>query len=98
MTNRNTMGGSMAARPREDVENKGDPRGRFALFLRDWIDRKHGGSPKPLAESLGLKVRSVQTWMQGKAGPAFGDLDTVARALGYADWSKLAAAVERFNG
>src|SRR5687768_11104270 len=91
------MGGSKPKgrtvnRPRDDVENRNDPRGQFALFLRDWIDR-HGGSPIPLADALGVHKRTVQTWMKGEAGPALGDLDEVAKALGFADWSKLAAAV-----
>lgn len=84
-------------RPRDDVENQGDPRGQFALFLRDWIDRKHGGSPQPLAKALDCDIRAVQRWMKGQNGPAFGDLDRVANALGFSDWAKLAAAVTKYR-
>jgi len=87
-----TMG---AMRPRNEVENTGDPRGQFGLFLRAWIDKHHGGDPEPLAGKLGVSTRTIQTWAKGQAGPVFADLNEVAEALGFSDWSKLAAAVVR---
>lgn len=80
-------------RPRDEIENRDDPRGQFALFLRDWVDQHHGGSPKPLSDVLDCDVRAIQRWMKGQNGPAFGDLDRVAKALGYSNWATLAAAV-----
>lgn len=92
-----TVGRSMAARPRNKVENTSDPRGQFGAFLRHWIDTNHDGDPKRLADALGVSVRAVQTWMKGQAGPTFADLGRIASELGFADWSKLAAAVVRHS-
>ena len=85
-------GKAVAARPQHDVENTDDPRGQFGLFLRAWLETH---SAKDLAEELGVSIRTLQTWGKGQAGPAFQDLDRIAAALGYSDWSKLAAAIVR---
>ena len=82
----------MAARPHSDVENTGDPRGQFGLFLRAWLATH---SATDLADELDVSIRTVQTWAKGQAGPAFQDLDRVAVAMGFADWSRLAAAIVR---
>lgn len=88
------MGG--VNRPAEQIENTGDPRGQFGRYLRHLLDsgRIDGAD---LAKTLGVSVRTVQTWAKGQAGPAFGDLDRVAVALGHTDWSRLAAAVVRYS-
>lgn len=98
----NDTGGLLQEAPgmgktRGRIKNQGDPRGQFGAFLRDWIDRKHGGSPKPLAESLGVAVRTVQHWAGGAGGPAFEDLDRVAVALGMSDFAALALALRKFK-
>lgn len=82
-------------RPREPVVNSDDPRGQFAIFLRDWVDRKHRGDLDAAAKDVGQTRRTLQNWMKGLVGPSFGDLDDVAIGLGYADWAALAAAVKR---
>ena len=84
-------------RPRNEVENLDDPRGQFGVFLRAWIDKNHDGTPTKLAGALKLKVRTIQTWAKGQSGPAFADLNRVALAMGFADWSKLAVAIVRHN-
>lgn len=92
LTKAPTMG-----KPRGKIMNTGDPRGQFGAFLRDWLDRKHEGSPEALAKSLRISVRTVQHWASGSGGPPFGDLDRVAVAIGYSDFAAMAAAVKRFN-
>lgn len=82
---------------RGPIKNQGDPRGQFAAFLRDWIDRKHGGDAGRLAASLGVSDRTIRNWMAGEA-PALDRLPEIAAALGFDDWAKLAAAVVRFAG
>lgn len=76
--------------------NTDDPRGRFGRFLRAWLARHDDKKGDTLAKALGMNSRSIRLWMQGETGPSFADLNRVAEALGYADWSLLAAAVERF--
>jgi len=87
-----------AVAPREpSTENTDDPRGKFGLFLRDWLARHDDKDGAKLAKSLGMdSSRTIRWWAQGKSGPAFRDLDRVADKMGYANWAKLAAAVERF--
>jgi hypothetical protein len=87
----------MAAKPRNETKNQDDPRGQFGAFLRDWIDAKHDGDEKRLATMLDMSDRAVRLWMAGDTGPAFSDLGRVAKALGYADWAALAAAVVRHH-
>lgn len=89
---------SPAVAPREpSTENTDDPRGKFGLFLRDWLARHDDKDGAKLAKSLGMdSSRTIRWWAQGKSGPAFRDLDRVADKMGYANWAKLAAAVERF--
>lgn len=85
--------------PREpSTENTDDPRGKFGRFLRDWLARHDDRKGDALASELGMKdSRSIRWWAQGKSGPQFADLDRVAEAMGYQNWAKLAAAVERFH-
>ena len=82
---------------RGKIKNQDDPRGQLAAFLRDWIDRKHGGDANRLAKSLGVSVRTIRYWATGQKSPQLADLNKVASALGYRDWSKLAAAVVKFG-
>lgn len=84
-------------RPAEHIENLGDPRGQFGRYLRHLLAVKKMTAAQ-LAEKLGKKKRAVQTWTKGQSGPAFADLDNVAKALGFRDWSKLAEAVVKFQG
>lgn len=86
----------MSARPRGDTVNADDPRGQFGSFLRHWVDTKQGGDEKPLAKELGKSDRTIRAWITGHHGPAFEDLDRIAKAMGYANWAKLAAAVVRY--
>ena len=96
---RNDSGGLLEAprmgKARGQIKNTGDPRGQFAAFLRDWIDRKHGGDESRLAGALGVSTRTVQYWMIGEKSPRFEHLHKIATAMGYSDWSKLAAAIIR---
>ena len=79
------------------TSNSDDPRGRFGRFLRAHLARKGDKKGDDLADALGMESgRSIRLWMQGETGPAFKDLDRVARAIGYENWAKLAVAVERF--
>lgn len=87
----------VAPRSRSDTKNSDDPRGQFGEFLRHWVDTKAGGQYGDLAENLGVSPRAVGKWMEGAAGPSFGDLDRVAVALGYDDWVDLAIAVRKFH-
>ena len=88
----------MSPANRKPIKNQGDPRAQFAAFLRSWIDKHHGGDEERLAKSLGVTGRAIRKWCEGASGPAFGDLDTVAEALGYADWFAMVRAIERFSG
>lgn len=83
----------MAAKPRSEPKNPDDPRGQFGPFLREWIERHHGGDEKRLADSLGMTDRAIRKWMLGDSGPAFSDLETVAQLLGFADWADMARAI-----
>jgi transcriptional regulator with XRE-family HTH domain len=98
----NDTGGLSSKAPRMgkargQVKNTGDPRGQFGAFLRDWIDRKHGGDESRLAATMGVSDRAVRRWMSGDNAPPLSDLDRLAAALGYDDWSKLAVAVVKFS-
>lgn len=90
-------GAAMAAKPRSEPKNQDDPRGQFGAFLRDWIDRKHGGDEARLAEILDVSDRTVRKWIEGANGPAFSDLDRIAKAMGYSDWAAMATAAVRFS-
>lgn len=86
----------MAAKPRSQTKNTDDPRGQFGAFLRDWIDRKHGGDEDRLAQLLHVSSRTVRKWAEGSNGPAFSDLNRIALAMGYSDWAAMAAAAIRY--
>lgn len=89
--------GPIVNRPRREIENMNDPRGQFASLLRHWLDKHHHGDGAPLAKSLGVSLRTIQTWAKGQAGPPLADLNRVALALGFSDWSKLAAAAVKHS-
>lgn len=83
---------------RKPTENMGDPRGQFGEFLRDRIEKHFGGDEEKIAKALGLSTgRTLRKWMEGVHGPAFQDLDKIAKALGLDDWYALTAAVKKFR-
>lgn len=86
----------LSAKPRSEAKHSDDPRGQFGAYLRDWLDNRHGGDETQLAKDLNVSDRTIRKWCEGSHGPAFGKLDEVAKAMGFADWSKLAAAVVKF--
>lgn len=83
--------------PREpSTLNTDNPQGKFGLFLRDWLLRKGDLKGEKLGEKLNKGERTIRGWARGEMSPPLADLDTVAAALGFKNWAKLAAAVERF--
>lgn len=100
MSKQATMGGSTSrARtvPRDRKEpNLSDPRGQLGAFLRQWIDKHHGGDESRLADAVGVSDRAVRKWCEGAAAPDLFKLDALAKAMSYDDWTKLASAVARF--
>jgi transcriptional regulator with XRE-family HTH domain len=83
---------------RKPTENMGDPRGQFGEFLRDRIEKHFGGDEEKIAKALGLSTgRTLRKWMEGVHGPAFQDLDKIAKALGLDDWYAMTAAVKKFR-
>ena len=85
----------MSPQPRQDTKNAEDPRGKFGAFLAHWLER-HGKTTHELAKTLEVSERTVRKWREGAHGPSFEDLDRVAQALGYSDWSRCYAAALRF--
>jgi len=85
----------MAAQPRQDAKNTSDPRGKFGAFLAHWLDRQRKTTHE-LAATLNVSERTIRKWREGAHGPAFEELDRVAVALGYTDWSRCYAAALRF--
>jgi hypothetical protein len=83
---------------RKRTENMGDPRGQFGSFLRNWLDRQSDRTEakRRVAAAAGVSERAVGTWELGTNGPPLQSLDSIARAMGYADWAKLALAAVRF--
>lgn len=90
-------GAADVGRPKSAASNKNDPRGQFGEFLYAWIAKHHEGDEERLATALGMTDRAIRKWCEGKSGPAFSDLDRVAKALGMADWTDLAIAVRKFH-
>lgn len=82
-------------RKEPDLSN---PKGQFGAFLRWWLDKHHAGDETPLANSLEVSERTIRKWCEGAAAPDLANLDNVAKAMGFDDWSKLAVAVvKRLN-
>lgn len=86
-------GEPVAAKPRGETKNTDDPRGQFGAFLRDWIDRHDDGDESKLADKLKVSDRTIRKWCEGANAPPLGDLQRIAEKMGFADWSKLAAAI-----
>ncbi len=85
------------SRPRTKEVDATDPRGQLGIFLRHWIDTNHGGKLDRLAEATGVSARAVSKWCEGESAPDLLKLDILAKAMGFADWSKLAAAAVKFS-
>ncbi len=92
----NSRSPRVAARPRSNPKHQNDPRGQFGAFLRDWIDRHERGESL-LAERLDMSRRSIRSWVVGDAGPTFGDLDAVAKALEFDDYAAMFSAIKAFK-
>lgn len=87
----------MSAKPVGEIKNPDDPRGQFGPFLRHVLNAKFDGDVKRVADAVGISERGVRKWMEGYAGPSFGDLDKVAEAIGYRDWIDMAIAIRAFH-
>jgi len=66
------------------------------VFVRDWLDRHPNLDRDKFAESLGVSWRAVTKWCEGESAPDLVKLDALAKAMGLANWAKLAAAAVRF--
>ena len=88
------IGGSMAAKPRNETKNLTDPRGQFGTFLRWWLDRQPTDA-KPLHKRIGVSERTIRKWCEGANAPALQDLDRIAVAMDFENWAVLAARVIR---
>lgn len=83
---------------RKRTENMGDPRGQFGSFLRNWLDRQadRGEAKRRIAEAAGVAEKAVAMWERGSNAPPLQSLDSIAKAMGYSNWAKLAVAAVRF--
>lgn len=88
------MVGSMG-RPRTKPRDLTDPRGQLGAYVESWIARHHGGDRQRLADALGVSLRTIGKWCEGEHGPDLVTLNALAIAMGFDDWSKLAAAAVR---
>ena len=94
-----SLKGPSVTRPRTKEPNLKDPRGQLGSFLRSWIDKHHAGDEGRIAKALGVSPRAVTKWCEGESAPDLFKLDLLAKEMGFADWTKLAAAVARhLNG
>jgi len=87
----------VAARERKPARNRTDPRGQFGEFLRAWLDQHHGGDETVLSDALGVSDRTIRKWCEGTHGPGFHDLERIAVAMGFADWTDLAIAIRKLS-
>lgn len=88
------MAGSMG-RPRSKPRNLSDPRGQLGAYVESWIAKHHDGDRQRLADALGVSLRTIGKWCEGEHGPDLETLGKLAAAMGFDDWSKLAAAAVR---
>jgi transcriptional regulator with XRE-family HTH domain len=82
-------------RPRTKPRDLTDPRGQLGAYVESWIDKHHGGDKSRLADALGVSLRTVSKWCEGEHSPDLPMLDTLAKAMGFTDWGKLACAAIR---
>lgn len=90
---------SRAMRPRTKEPDLTDPRGQLGAYLRFWIDKHRAGDVSTIAKALDISDRAVTKWCEGESAPDLLKLHLLAKEMGFADWTKLAAAVARhLNG
>lgn len=82
-------------RKRSKPRDLTDPRGQLGAYVEAWIAKHHGGDRQRLADALGVSLRTVGKWCEGEHAPDLDTLDQLAKAMGHANWAKLATAAVR---
>jgi len=71
-------------RPREKQPDASTTAGLFAAYLAHVIE-KRGVSVDALSESTGIHRATIFRWLRSQGEPSLSQIDSLAKALGYAD-------------